>query len=132
MFFSTRMTTPCRTFQSDEDPTSSPYAILLDWTSSLCQGLLKIMHHLFPHQTCAPQTLRTSQATSDPDKPWNSISMDFIEKLPSSSGYTLILVIVDHLSSSHSSFRLTILFSHLNLHKSLFYMSFPSMVSQGT
>src|SRR5882724_1210339 len=31
-------------------------------------------------------------------KPWNSISMDFIEKLPSSSSYTLILVIVDHLS----------------------------------
>ena len=33
-----------------------------------------------------------------PVKPWNSISIDFIEKLPSSSGYTLILVIVDHLS----------------------------------
>jgi len=33
-----------------------------------------------------------------PEKPWNSISMDFIEKLPPSSGYTLILVIVDRLS----------------------------------
>src|SRR5882724_1994266 len=33
-----------------------------------------------------------------PKKPWNSISMDFIEKLPPSSGYTSILVIVDHLS----------------------------------
>src|SRR5882724_9628111 len=33
-----------------------------------------------------------------PVKPWNSISMDFIEKLPPSSGYTSILVIVDHLS----------------------------------
>src|SRR5882724_10633727 len=33
-----------------------------------------------------------------PDKPWNSISMDFIEKLPPSSGYTSILVIVDCLS----------------------------------
>ena len=31
-----------------------------------------------------------------PEKPWNSISMDFIEKLPSSSSYTSILVIVDH------------------------------------
>jgi len=31
-----------------------------------------------------------------PKKPWNSISMDFIEKLPPSSGYTSILVIVDH------------------------------------
>src|SRR5882724_1010653 len=33
-----------------------------------------------------------------PAKPWNSISMDFIEKLPPSSGYTSILVIVDRLS----------------------------------
>src|SRR5882724_11829489 len=31
-------------------------------------------------------------------KPWNSISMDFIEELPPSSGYTSILVIVDRLS----------------------------------
>jgi len=29
--------------------------------------------------------------------PWNSISMDFIEKLPSSSGFNTILIIVDHL-----------------------------------
>jgi len=33
-----------------------------------------------------------------PEKPWNSISMDFIEKLPPSSSYTSILVIVDRLS----------------------------------
>ena len=33
-----------------------------------------------------------------PDQPWNSISMDFIEQLPSSSGFTAILVIVDRLS----------------------------------
>src|SRR5882724_7654772 len=33
-----------------------------------------------------------------PETPWNSISMDFIEKLPPSSSYTSILVIVDHLS----------------------------------
>ena len=34
-----------------------------------------------------------------PEKPWNSILMDFIEKLlPSSSSYTTILVIVDRLS----------------------------------
>ena len=36
---------------------------------------------------------------SVPEKPWNLISLDFIEKLPpSSSGYTAILVIVDRLS----------------------------------
>src|SRR6266850_4281312 len=33
-----------------------------------------------------------------PDKPWNSISMDFIEHLPSSDGFTAILVVVDHLT----------------------------------
>jgi len=33
-----------------------------------------------------------------PDRPWNSISMDFIEQLPSSSGFTAILVVIDQLS----------------------------------
>src|SRR5882672_11575678 len=56
---------PCRTFQSDEDSSPSPHALLLVWTSELHQRLLKIVYHLFPHQTCAPQTLWTSQATSD-------------------------------------------------------------------
>ena len=32
------------------------------------------------------------------EHPWNSISIDFIEKLPSSSGFDIILVIVDRLS----------------------------------
>ena len=33
-----------------------------------------------------------------PNQSWNSISMDFIEQLPSSSGFTTILVIIDRLS----------------------------------
>ena len=33
-----------------------------------------------------------------PEKPWNSLSMDFIEHLPSSAGFTSILVIVDRFS----------------------------------
>ena len=33
-----------------------------------------------------------------PDWPWNSISMDFIETLPKSTGYNAILVIVDRLT----------------------------------
>jgi len=33
-----------------------------------------------------------------PERPWNSISMDFIEQLPDSTGFTAILVIVDRLS----------------------------------
>ena len=33
-----------------------------------------------------------------PKQPWNSISMDFIEKLPWSSGYTAILMVVEQLT----------------------------------
>ena len=33
-----------------------------------------------------------------PAHPWHSISMDFIEQLPSSDGFTSILIVVDHLS----------------------------------
>src|SRR5260370_15600136 len=41
-----------------------------------------------------------------PDKLWNSISMDFIEHLPSSNGFTAILVVVGHLTK-HSLFTPT-------------------------
>ena len=37
----------------------------------------------------------TLQQLPIPEKPWNSISMDFIEQLPKSAGYTAILVVVD-------------------------------------
>src|SRR5258705_8793355 len=33
-----------------------------------------------------------------PSRPWSSISMDFIEQLPDSKGFSAILVIVDHLT----------------------------------
>jgi len=33
-----------------------------------------------------------------PERPWNSISMDFIEQLPISEGFTTILVVVDRLT----------------------------------
>ena len=65
LFSSTHMTIPCRSFQSDEDPSSSLHAILLVWTSSICKELLQVMYNLFPHQTCVSQTLWTSQATSN-------------------------------------------------------------------
>src|SRR6266481_1764613 len=41
-----------------------------------------------------------------PERPWNSISMDFIEKLPESSGYISILGVIDRLSKQ-SLFILT-------------------------
>src|SRR5882724_6803338 len=56
---------PCRTFRSDKDTTSSSDALLLARTSGFCQRLLQIVYHLFPCQTCAPQTLRTPQTASD-------------------------------------------------------------------
>ena len=40
----------------------------------------------------------TLQQLPIPEKPWNSISMDFIEKLPLSNGYDAALVIVDRLT----------------------------------
>jgi len=40
----------------------------------------------------------TLQQLLIPEKPWNLISMDFIEQLPASSGFTSILVVVDCLS----------------------------------
>src|SRR5258706_4035316 len=33
-----------------------------------------------------------------PSRPWSSISMDFIEQLPDSEGFSAILVIIDHLT----------------------------------
>src|SRR5882672_1228007 len=58
-------TPPCRSFRSDKDTLPSPHALLLVWTSGLCQRLLQVVYHLFRHQTCVPQTLQTSQATSN-------------------------------------------------------------------
>src|SRR5467141_3705931 len=55
---------PCRSLWSDKDSSPSLHALLLVWTSGLCQRLLQVVYHLFPRQTCAPQTLQTSQATS--------------------------------------------------------------------
>jgi len=126
VFFSTRTTTPFQVISVRRRPTSSPYAILLVRTSSLRQGLLQIVHHLFPCQTCAPQTYRLLKQLPIPEKPWNSISMDFIEKLLPSSSYTSILVIFDHLSKQ-SLFILTHdPLHHPNLHNSSFYMSFQA------
>src|SRR5882724_2705939 len=56
---------PCRTFQSGKDITSSSDALLLAWTSSLCQRLLQIVYHLFLCQTCAPKTFWTPKTASN-------------------------------------------------------------------
>src|SRR5882672_8692051 len=80
---------PCRTFYLSKGPTPSLNASLLVWTSCLYQILLQIVYHLFPCQPCVPPThYRLLKQFPIPEKPWNCISMDFIEKLPPSSGYT--------------------------------------------
>ena len=50
----------CQPLRPVQDPLQCPVTILLAWTPSLCQGLLQVVHNLFPCQTHAPQTLRTS------------------------------------------------------------------------
>src|SRR5882724_1384945 len=84
---------PCRTFQSDEDITSSSDALLLARTSSLCQGLLQIVYHLFPCQTCVPQTLLTPQTASDSGKALEFNLHGFHREAPS--------IFQLHLDSSH-------------------------------
>ena len=33
-----------------------------------------------------------------PGRPWHSISMEFVEHVPTSNGFTAILVVIDHVS----------------------------------
>jgi len=72
--------------------------VCLARTPRLCQVILQVLYDLPPIQIPASPPIRTSQATPYSRETMNSISMDFIEKLPTSSGYNAILVIVDRLS----------------------------------
>ena len=56
------------------------------------------MHNLLLSQAKAAQALWLLKQLPVPKRPWNSISIDFIEQLPLLSGYTSILVVVDRLS----------------------------------
>src|SRR5882724_5887684 len=65
MFFNIHMIIPLQVISVRRRHFTKSNALLLDRTSRLCQRLLQVMCHLFPCQTCVPQTLWTSQATSD-------------------------------------------------------------------
>ncbi|SPC62606.1 uncharacterized protein UHOD_11557 [Ustilago sp. UG-2017b] len=50
------------------------------------------------HKSSLPQALRSPQISSHSPYPWSTISMDLIEQLPASPGFTTILVVVDCLT----------------------------------
>src|SRR5882724_6796210 len=97
---------PCRTFWSEKDTPPSPHALLLAWTSFLLKDYCKSCTTCSHAKPVCHKHYGLLKQLLIPKKPWNSISMDFIEKLPLSSSYTSILVIVDHLSKQ-SLFILT-------------------------
>jgi len=68
---------------------------------NICDDIQKFCKSYVTYMRSKPQCHRSYgflQQLSIPEHLWNSISMDFIEKLPSSSGFDTILVIVDRLS----------------------------------
>ncbi|KAL4243742.1 hypothetical protein ABKN59_011944 [Abortiporus biennis] len=67
---------------------------LCNFVKEYCKSCVTCMHTK-PQQHKPYGTL---QQLPVPTRPWDSISMDFIEQLPNSSGYDAILVIVDRLS----------------------------------
>src|SRR5882724_4612719 len=97
MFSSTCTTIPLQVISVRQRPFIKSVCNTIGPYFSLCQGLLQIMHHSHAKPVCH-KPYRLLKQLLIPEKPWNSISMDFIEKLPPSSSYTSILVIVDHLS----------------------------------
>jgi len=68
---------------------------------NICDDIQKFCKSYVTYMRSKPQCHRSYgflQQLPIPEHLWNSISMDFIEKLPSSSGFDTILVIVDRLS----------------------------------
>jgi len=95
-------------------------------TSTPCQDIL-LVGTIFPAPNCVPQTLQTSQATSDSQEALEFHLHGFHNEAPLHlPAITLILVIVDHILKQS-------LFDYHqclnNLHNPSFAMSSPSMVS---
>jgi Integrase zinc binding domain len=65
-------------------------SFVIDFCKSYTTCLHSKSQHHWPYGTL--------QQLPIPKQPWNSISMDFIEQLPASSGFTAILVVVCHLT----------------------------------
>ena len=68
---------------------------------ALCVNVKKFCNSCINCMRSKPQChkpYRTLKQLLVPKQPWNLISINFIEKLPSSSGYNTILAIIDQLS----------------------------------
>jgi len=132
VFFSTRTTTPLQVISVRRRPYIKSVCNTIGPDFQSMSRTTANRAPLVPVQTCVPQTLRILKQLPIPEKPWNSISMDFIEKLPLSSGYTSILVIVDRLSKQSLFIPTHDTIMSPQLAQSSFYMSIPSTVSQAT
>ena len=67
---------------------------LHNFVKDFCKSCTSCYHANTPHH----RPYRSLKQLLILEKPWNSISMDFIEQLPASSGYMTILVVVDKLT----------------------------------
>ena len=67
---------------------------LCDFVKDFCKSCTNCYHAKTP----CHRPYRSLKQLLILEKPWNSISMDFIEQLPASSSYTAILVIIDRLT----------------------------------
>ena len=67
---------------------------LCDFVKDFCKSCTSCYHAKTPHH----RPYGSLKQLLIPEKPWNSISMDFIEQLPASSSYMAILVIIDKLT----------------------------------
>ena len=88
----------CWTFWSKQNTRISLPWILLAQPLYWYTTILQVLCHLYAIQATTSQVLQISQTLPIPEWPWNSISMNFIEKLPSSFGFNTILVIVNQLT----------------------------------
>ena len=67
---------------------------LCNFVKDFCKSCTSCYHAKTPHH----RPYGSLKQLPILEKPWNSISMDFIEQLPASSGYTAILVVIDGLT----------------------------------